>query len=446
MIKRTTTGSDHGVRAGAAVRRSAGLAGLLMALMLFSASATTRAAGFQLNEISVKPLGMGNAVTAIADQPWAIALNPAGLVEQRGLGLEVNVNMIAPRLGYNTTVPATGEAIRADAERHYYFFPSVFASYRLHERVAAGIGVYAPFGLEVHWGDTVGNGVPWFGRSLIEDIEVQTIYINPTVAFKLHDRVSIGAGFIIAQGSVSLGRAITSTADPADDIKVKLSGQDTGFGATAGLLVKLIPRRLNFGFNYRSAVRMMYEGDAAFTKDGSGANIPAGIRSTLVDGRVQAPLKLPHFLSFGLAAFPTDRLTLGFSVDVTTWSTYKQLEIRFLDNPELNSSEPKRWKDSYALRFGGEYHLLADNLPLRFGFVYDKSPVPNTTVGPELPDASRYVIATGLGYTWAGITAGLAYQFLFSTKESTAATAPLVGKREAKAHIATLGLSYNFAP
>lgn len=415
--------------------------GALATAALLTTSDRARAAGFQLNEIDARAQGLANALTAVADRPSAIFFNPAGLAQQEGLLFDASFAIITPQFGYDTTVPGSGEAIRVEAEKDVFFIPAAFIGYRIHERVAAGLGVYSPFGLATRWPDTV-DGVPWWGRAASEEADLKTVFVNPTVAVKLHERVYLGAGFVVAQAAVTLQRAVTVSADPSDDIDVRLSGDDVGFGATVGLLLRVIPERLNVGVAYRSAVSLEFEGDAAFTRGGSGEAVPPALRQQLVDGAARAPLTLPHVISIGAAAFPLPRLTISTNVDIITWSTYDVLEINFVDNPELSSAEPRDWTNTVAFRIGAEYLALGDNLPLRVGFAYDMSPVPDDRVGPDLPDADRFIIALGLGYTWRGIRADLGYQFFVAPETETADNVAVVGTRDALAHIVSFGLGY----
>ena len=83
------------------------------------------------------------------------------------------------------------------------------------------------------------------------------------------------------------------------------------------------------------------------------------------------------------------------------------------------------------------------NLPVRLGLIFDQSPVPSTTVGPELPDADRYEITLGLGYTWGGFRADIAYLYLLTGDNDTAPTAPIVGQYRASTHVLAVSLAYN---
>lgn len=424
-------------------RSTLGVLALLAALL---APARGQAAGFGLYEAGTRALGMGGAYTGLADTPSALFFNPAGLALQSGLSIEGNVALIMPNFAYDTSLPGTATPISVEGEQNIFTVPSIYVSYRLHERVAIGLGTYVPFGLGVEWAksyDSNGTSVPWWGRNIVQEIELQTVFLNLSAAVKLHERVYIGAGFVVGLGAVQLQRAVTLSADRADDVDVEVAGDDIGFGATAGLLVKVIPGLLNIGVAYKSAVKFNFTGNAAFTQNGS-PNIPAGLRSTLIDGKVEAPITLPHTISFGVTAFPMERLVVGLNVDIVTWSSYDKLRVDFVDNPQLSSSERKDWSNSFQLRIGTEYKVLEDNLPVRFGFIYDQSPVPDDTVSPELPDTDRYWVTLGVGYRFYGVQADLAYQFLITANDATADTAPIVGTRSATAHIVSLGLGYNF--
>lgn len=422
------------------------IAGLSVAALVLGYNSLGWSAGFALNEMGARPLGMGNAFTAIADNPTAIFFNPAGLVSLSGIQVEGGVSMVAPSFGYTTTIPGSSAATDVSGEDEIFWVPNFYATYRVHDRAALGIGVYAPFGLGLSWPESVdvnGTSLPWPGRTSVRHIELQTMFITPTAAIKLHDRIYIGGGLSIVKGAVTLERNIAAPGgDPADDVLLKLSGDDVSFGATAGLLIKAVPRLLNVGFTYRGGTTLSFGGSGVFRdRNGGRSGISASLQQRLRDGRVRADLTLPHTFSFGIAAFPTERLTVGVTLDVVTWSSHEEMRIQFLDDPELTTAEPKNWRNTVAVRLGAEYEVVK-NLPVRLGFIFDQSPVPNTTVGPELPDADRYEVTVGIGYSWMGFRADLAYLMMFTGDNDTAPTAPITGQYRSSSHVVGLSLAW----
>lgn len=419
--------------------------------LLFALSASTaRASGFGLNEHSARPMGMAGAFTAIADSPAAMFHNPAGLALLPGLQLEVGGTVIAPTSTYRGMVPELHIEAKIGATENIFFVPNFYASYRIHDRVAAGFGVFMPYGLTQEWPRTVtvnGQQVPWWGRGMVERIALQPFYFTPQVAVNVHPRVQLGAGLYVVKAAVEMTRSVTFSNNLEDDISVDLAAGGVGVSATAGLLVTVIPDLLKAGFTYRGGLALDLEGNAAFTKNGSPDNIPPGLRARLTDGPGATTINIPHVLSFGLAAFPIKPLAVSFNFEVITWSDYKNLAISFgptaevPDRSELDSVVPKDWSNTIVVRLGAEYRVLP-SLAVRAGFVYDQSPAPLHTVGPELPDADRYELSLGGGYEWRGLRADLAYQFLTTQEIRGADVARLPGFWQAKAHLVGISLGY----
>ena len=68
------------------------------------------------------------------------------------------------------------------------FVPSLYFSAPIGDRWAVGLGVGAPFGLKTEYESN------WMGRFLGIKSELTTINVNPSVAFKVNDNISLGAG------------------------------------------------------------------------------------------------------------------------------------------------------------------------------------------------------------------------------------------------------------
>jgi long-chain fatty acid transport protein len=95
-----------------------------------------------------------------------------------------------------------------------------------------------------------------------------------------------------------------------------------------------------------------------------------------------------------------------------------------------------------ALRLGAEYRVT-DPLALRAGFVYDQSPVPANTMGPELPDADRLNYMVGAGYKIGKVTIDGALMYI-DKKDRTASNPQFNGTWTGNAWLAGVDVSYNF--
>ena len=95
---------------------------------------------------------------------------------------------------------------------------------------------------------------------------------------------------------------------------------------------------------------------------------------------------------------------------------YETLRVNFDNDPTGVLSRPsaKNWHNSSTFRLSGEYRFLNDSLPVRVGLVWDQSPAPDSTLGPELPDMSRWVVTAGIGYRYKplGLKADLGWVFV----------------------------------
>jgi long-chain fatty acid transport protein len=79
------------------------------------------------------------------------------------------------------------------------------------------------------------------------------------------------------------------------------------------------------------------------------------------------------------------------------WSSIKSLDVHATaaGNMPIVLSSPRNYDDTVTLRLGAEYALPAWNAAVRAGYMYDPTPIPSTTVGPDLPDANRHIVSVG---------------------------------------------------
>jgi long-chain fatty acid transport protein len=122
---------------------------------------------------------------------------------------------------------------------------------------------------------------------------------------------------------------------------------------------------------------------------------------------------MPATFALG-AAYTIGQLTVEADADWTFWHSFTNLPITFQRNaiPTLpNVVNDRQWKDVCAVRVGAEYRVT-DPLALRVGFVYDPSPAPAGTLGPDLPDADRLNYMVGAGYKIGAWTIDGAFMYI----------------------------------
>ena len=387
----------------------------VLLVLLFTAS-TSFAAGFRLPEAGAKAMGMGFAFTAQADDPSAIYFNPAGLTQLKGQNIMVGVTYVRENGGefngltpVDNNVPLTSGGFtnqKSETQKSLNFYiPNAYYTRTTNSgNVSYGVGIFAPFGLGQEYND---KNTSIF-RNQITKIDLQTVVVNPTIAFKISEFLSVGVGIDWMYGKAELAKtpwnpALVPVALNGNVYNLDLEGDGDAWGYNFGILLKPTPN-LRFGANYRSPFTLeIKDGDVNLSNINPAVQAAFGGSSFSTKGG--ATIRMPATFALGVS-YTMDRLTVNVDADWTFWHSFDSLPITFA-NPvpgpggtfllPPTSVSPKDWEDVVAFRIGAEYRVT-DPLALRVGFVYDPTPVPAATMGPELPDADRLNYMVGAGY------------------------------------------------
>ncbi|GBD43207.1 Putative outer membrane protein [bacterium HR40] len=418
------------------------------------------AAGFFIREQSTSALGTAFAgVTAAAEDPSHMYFNPAALGFQEGVQAQAAASVILPRarLEEATASTAGGGPIAGRTEKgdiaEDAAVPAIYGSWQLSEAWHLGLGVNAPFGLSTQYPDD------WVGRYHGIDSTLRTLNVNPAVAFRPIPGLAVGFGIQIQYAEAELSSAIDfgtlagGTSNPLTDGKVRLDGNDWGWGVTFGI-VGDITASTRLGFAWRSKVEHTLVGDADFTFDSAGLGaIISGLTGAFVDTGAKAELTTPESFSFGFVQKLTDTLDVRGEAAFMRWSRFQELRVEF-DNPaQPDSVTDEFWKDSWFFALGTSWRPWP-GLTLRAGVAYDQSPVRARYRTPRIPDNDRSWVA--LGVSWepiAGVSLEAGYTHIFvedsdvrltATGTGNLARGNLAARYENGIDIVTLGARLRF--
>jgi len=418
---------------------------LLLTLVYSSAFA----GGYQINEHGARATGMGGAFVARALDGSAMYFNAAGLGFQKGFNVLVGTTLIFPSSTFTGPGAATTEAKMVSQ----VFYPSnLYASYGVNDQLVVGLGVYNPFGLGTEWDKD------WVGRRLSVKTDLQTFYINPTVAYKINDDLSVGAGvsYVLANAKINYRVPTYSSLAPptpaAKDGTAGLEGDGNGISFNVGVIYKPM-ENLSVGASYRSLVDIEFTGDATFTDMQS-------LQSFFPGGEGKVSLPMPSNLQVGVAYDVIPELTLEVDYQLVGWSAYDKLEITLPTGPAApaglggqplqKSPAPsiKNWKDGSLIRLGGEYKVN-EELQLRAGYIRDITPQPTDKMEPMLPDADRNDLSIGAGYKInENLTVDASYLLvLFADRTSTykpTTTTSFDGTYKSSVNLVSLNIGYQF--
>jgi len=354
---------------------------LLSFVLFFLAGSTLYAGGYRVSIQGQKQLAMGHTGVAVISGAESTFFNPAGLSFLDG---KVNVSLGASAIFSSVKFQSTADNYSSETESSVGTPAYLYASYKINDWLTFGLSVNTPYGSKVEWEKD------WAGSHLVNNINLKAIFIQPTIALKISDQLSIGGGPIYVNGSVEFNRNLntgstSSTTGGRSNVTIEKKGI-SAWGYNIGLMLKPI-EKLNIGFNYRSKVIMNAEdGEADFE------NI-----SILADGKFNAELPLPAEVTVGLSYEFCEKFLFAFDYNFAKWSEYEALVVEF-DNAAGTSTNLRNYNDSDTFRFGLQYKAF-EKITVRTGVYFDESPVQDGYFAPETPRNDS-----------VGYTAGLSYQ------------------------------------
>ncbi len=430
------------------------------------------AAGFALQEHSVS--GLGNAFAggaASAEDASTVYFNPAGMARIGERQVHIGAHFIFPDAAFrnegSTTLgrPTSGGDATSDESA---ILPNLFYVGPAGDDLAFGLGLSAPFGLATEY------DADWVGRYLARETALETVALNPSVAYRVNGRLSLGGGISYVKSEATLSNAIDfglvclnqfqsggvpvneQTAALAGDIQanlggtkydggIELTGEGDGWGVNFGALYEF-SETLRVGAHYRSEVSLALKGDADFTVGALEGVLGAAFPDQ--GGRVD--LDLPASLALSVYVDVSDRLALMADVTRTWWSSFEALRIQFDADSPPDSVLPEGWEDVSKYSVGASYRFN-DKLTGRIGFAYDESPVPNDELrSPRIPDEDRIWATGGLSYRFSErVECHLSYLRIFIDDPkidngSHAAGQRLVGSIDASVHLLSVGSTIRF--
>lgn len=390
-------------------------------------------AGFQLNLQGLRQLAMGGAGTAVPWDASTIFYNPGGLTSLRNVQAYGSVNFLSVNTRWTQAPTGT---MSADVASKIYtpFNLYVGGPLAYKSRFSIGLGVYTPFGTGIKWDDN------WTGRYIAQDIQMQTIFFQPTLAYKIDDNISVGAGFVYGIGSVTFKRAIPLLNSQGEDGQSKLTGNGHGFGFNLGIHIKPTDN-LQFGITYRSQVNMKVKrGYAEFT-------VPSALSSSFQNTAFTSTLPLPQTVSVGAGWNINKDLTLVLDASFVGWAAYDTLTFDFENNTDAlqDSHSPRRYRNTVILRAGAHYKF-SDRVAGMIGTAYDQTPIKDGFLGPDLPDNDRFMATGGLSIKFLkNFTAvGMVEYAFIGVRNAHNAEANFYGKYQTKVINPGLAITYDF--
>jgi len=457
----------------------------LVLVFLVAFSGCLFASGFGLSGVGSRAIAMGGAFRAIADDGTSMFWNPAGLGFTNETNITLGGSFFLPASSWENDRPLPGYTQNEEYESQLKLrmFPSVFMTEENEARWKWGFSVYVPYGLGSTWdayelptagmtGQPAGTTLAYSDGFPEDDMmsSIAVIDAHPTIAYKVLDNLSIGAGASLMYGMIDLLKVVPhSTLSYYAPTTFDLSGTGIGIGANMGLLYKPLPR-LSVGLSGRIPSKIALKGDAdvklwlnqfANFSVWGGTNpaflTPAVYGSTDEPVDITADLPLPAEIGGGLSFKVKPNWTISADYSYTMWSDLDKVTVEMEDPVVILQGHPTmqvtlnerdlifNWEDTNRISLGTEYLLPCS--AIRAGVYWEQSPIPDETMIPTLPDINdKLSLNLGYGRTFGRWNVDVNGQYTaFKEREVTTPTAEnMTGTYNANVISANLGIGYRF--
>lgn len=377
-------------------------------------ASTASAAGFQLTEQSVAGMGRAHAGAGIVgDDVSAIHFNPAGMTLLHGLQTTVAGTYVSLDIDYKGLNGATENGRDKPAS-----IPAAYLSYQVNDSLWLGLAITSPYGMRIRYG----NG--WAQRERGISGSVTTVDINPSIAWKVNEYVSIGGGVSalwthskiksgIPKGMHVMGKDIPLGGE------FEYKGSDWMFTYNLGLMVKPT-EDLRFGVSYRSSAHVTARGDyyirgnALMNGEGDGK------------GRLQTP----ETVYISATWKPVQKLRLSGLARWANWKKFENMRFSMDDSSNLkansdaiqwgksqgftpeqlgyltkagqgilgNVSIHNDWKAAWLFSLGADLDIT-DQWTIRGGIALETDPIKHQQLRTALiPDTKRLWLTCGLSW------------------------------------------------
>ncbi len=379
---------------------------LIPVLVALAFSGSAAASGFQLLEQNASGLGTSYAGSAaIADNASTIFFNPAGMTKLQAREFSVGMNAVKPSFKFSdkgsAILPATGTG--SDDAGDWALIPNGYLSWGLTKDLYVGVGFSAPFGLKTEYDPT------WVGQFQAIKFDIKTYNINPSIAYRVNDKVSVGFGVNWQRMEAEYQRQAAVINAFTRATRVVLDADDDSWGWNAGVLFDVSPTT-RVGVSYRSKIKHTLEG-----------TLKSSNQLVSPDVSASAAVDLPDTLIISTVQKLNDKLTMVGDLSWTGWSSVDTVPIIRTSGAASGSTAQTldtRFRDTWRVAFGGIYQY-SSNLDLKFGIAYDQTPVKSTQLRlVSLPDNDRLWLSAGAQWKLskaARFDLGAAYLYVRNT-------------------------------
>ena len=240
----------------------------------------------------------------------------------------------------------------------WHAVPNISISLAVADRLSLGMGISAPFGLATEYD----RG--WVGTGPVDRSEMRTINYNPSLAYRVSDKVSLGFGVNYQKIDAELTNA-----------GGVLKGDDSTWGWNAGALFH--PVASHAGRSFLSFLDEVPRGNAEWRNAGQGGCRTAGYGD-------------PVGLAAGVRPLGSDGRSVLHALELAEIAGRRQPGQR--ETSFLAAGETFNYDNSWRIAWGAAYRMN-EQAKLKFGIAYDRTPVRDADRSPGCRITAVWAVA-----------------------------------------------------
>ena len=356
----------------------------LAAISLLPITANAGAIYFQEMSSASESSYAGAGMVARANDAGTAFSNPAGMTRFKQSEMLAGATGVFILAGFSsddtqTTVPGQTSGVNkrvVPAGSFSYVRP-------LSDKFSVGFSAHNYFGLAIDWKDD------WVGRYSSVNIALLAPQLQPSVAYKVNDWLSVGTGAAVTMGYMKEKLRVQALTPGGKDGLLRISDNDFAMQYNFGVMLQPW-EHTRIGLRYLTGTDLDFEDDPDLSwRDPIGQSV--GQPSTKLD----LGLTMPKTVHAGIHHQWNDDLALLASVGWEEFSEFSRVQVE-VDTAlgDVSSRVDADFRDVWHFGVGAEYKYNA-KLELTAGFTYDTSMSSSRTRPIVIPLGNMYRYAVG---------------------------------------------------
>jgi long-chain fatty acid transport protein len=363
------------------------------------------AGGLYLTDVGTPEVGLAGAGWAARAQDAATAFtNPAGMTRLDHSELMVGIQPLYVNTAFHPNAGTTATGIDGNASG---FIPAggTYYVHNLSPDLKLGVSLNGYFGMALDYGDQ------WVGRYYVEEVTLQAMSVQPALAYRINDWLSVGMGVSVLYGIFKEDIAVNNADPRLADGKLELDTDDWTYQLNLGILLEPW-KGTRFGLTYLSEADLEFKDQPEFSRLSPGRTTILG-NSGLLNAELGLDMTMPQAFMFSAYHEISDSFALMGNVGWQEWSKFGMVGVSVSSENPISLTADRNYDDTWHAALGCQLRITKPWL-MSAGVAYDSAMVKEEDLTPDLPAGESWRFALGAQYRQSEkLTIGCAYGLMW---------------------------------